>query len=99
MRLISSAMLVVTRSQFNTLPLKLFNSSPDLSNLARCEINPVTSFNTALSCRFNSLVACSYPWRELSTFAFSASATWIYPKAAAVACSKVDCISALFESN
>ena len=98
-RQISSAMLVVTRSQFNTLPSKPFNYSTDLSNWARCELNPVTSFITPSGCRFNSLVACSDPWRELSTFALSASATWRYSKAAAVGCSKVDCISALFESN
>ena len=86
-RQIFSAMLVVSRSQFNTLPSKIFNSSTDLSNGARCELNSVTSFNTPSSCRFNSVVACSYPWREFSTFALRASATWGYSKAAPVACS------------
>ena len=60
-RRISSAMLAVTRSQFNTLPSKIFNSSTDLSNWARSELNPVTSFKTPSSSRFKSLVACSQP--------------------------------------
>ena len=91
-------MLVVNRSEFNTLPFKLFNSSTVWSNWARGEINPVTSFTTPSSCRFSSLVPCSHPWQELSTFALSPSATWQYSKAAAVAHSKGDCSSALFES-
>ena len=87
-RWFSSAMLVVTRSQFK------FFSHQTLQFL-----NRYTSFNPPLSWRFNSLVACVHPWRELSTLALRASATSRYSKADAVACSKGDCISTLFESD